>query len=101
MSTLGNYMFQSFNFRNREKLKPFYGLVSTIFSEELGRRAFDGNRVQQPAPVQTRQFRIVRTGAEPLQRRCLPSAGTSTSTRRQRTDRDVRADANFVRNLGI
>ena len=29
-------MFQSFNFRNREKLKPFYGLVSTIFSEELG-----------------------------------------------------------------
>jgi Mn-containing catalase len=35
MSTLGNYMFQSFNFRNREKLKPFYGLVSTIFSEEL------------------------------------------------------------------
>ena len=36
MSTLGNYMFQSFNFRNREKLKPFYGLVSTIFSEELG-----------------------------------------------------------------
>ena len=25
MSTLGNYMFQSFNFRNREKLKLFYG----------------------------------------------------------------------------
>ena len=31
MSTLGNYMFQSFNFRNREKLKPFYGLVSPSF----------------------------------------------------------------------
>jgi Mn-containing catalase len=36
MSTLGNYMFQSFNFRNKEKLRPFYGLVSTIFAEELG-----------------------------------------------------------------
>ena len=23
MSTLGNYMFQSFNFRSKEKLKPF------------------------------------------------------------------------------
>ncbi|WP_375458136.1 manganese catalase family protein [uncultured Enterovirga sp.] len=36
MSTLGNYMFQSFNFRNKTKLRPFYGLVSTIFQEELG-----------------------------------------------------------------
>ncbi len=36
MSTLGNYMFQSFNFRNKTKLKPFYGLVNTIFQEELG-----------------------------------------------------------------
>ncbi len=24
MSTLGNYMFQSFNFRSKDKLKPFY-----------------------------------------------------------------------------
>src|ERR1044071_87880 len=36
MSTLGNYMFQSFNFRNKEKLRPFYSLVSSIFAEELG-----------------------------------------------------------------
>lgn len=36
MSTLGNYMFQSFNFRNKTKLKPFYSLVSSIFTEELG-----------------------------------------------------------------
>lgn len=36
MSTLGNYMFQSFNFRNKEKLRPFYSLVSAIFTEELG-----------------------------------------------------------------
>ncbi|MDP4023445.1 manganese catalase family protein [Methylobacterium sp. NEAU 140] len=36
MSTLGNYMFQSFNFRNKSKLRPFYSLVSSIFMEELG-----------------------------------------------------------------
>src|ERR1700712_3518435 len=36
MSTLGNYMFQSFNFRNKAQLRPFYSLVSSIFAEELG-----------------------------------------------------------------
>ena len=29
-------MFQSFNFRNKSKLRPFYSLVSSIFAEELG-----------------------------------------------------------------
>jgi hypothetical protein len=28
MSTLGNYFFQSFNFRSKSKLRPFYSLVS-------------------------------------------------------------------------
>ena len=36
MSTLGNYMFQSFNFRSKSKLKPFYSLVAAITAEELG-----------------------------------------------------------------
>ena len=36
MSTLGNYMFQSFNFRSKAKLKPFYSLVAAITAEELG-----------------------------------------------------------------
>ncbi|RJL21527.1 manganese catalase family protein [Paracoccus siganidrum] len=36
MSTLGNYMFQSFNFRSKSKLRPFYGLVAAITAEELG-----------------------------------------------------------------
>ncbi len=36
MSTLMNYMFQSFNFRSREKLKPYYALISNIATEELG-----------------------------------------------------------------
>ncbi|QFT88563.1 putative manganese catalase [Bacillus sp. THAF10] len=36
MSTLNNYMFQSNNFRNKRKLKPFYDLVASITAEELG-----------------------------------------------------------------
>lgn len=36
MSTLMNYMFQSFNFRNRENLKPYYDLIANITAEELG-----------------------------------------------------------------
>ncbi len=36
MSTLGNYMFQSFNFRSKSNLRPFYSLVASITAEELG-----------------------------------------------------------------
>ena len=36
MSTLNNYMFQSFNFRSKSKLRPFYTLVASITAEELG-----------------------------------------------------------------
>ena len=36
MSTLNNYMFQSFNFRSKSKLKPFYSFVASITAEELG-----------------------------------------------------------------
>lgn len=36
MSTLGNYLFQSFNFRSKSKLRPFYSLVAAITAEELG-----------------------------------------------------------------
>jgi Mn-containing catalase len=61
MSTLMNYMYQSFNFRNREALKPFYDLVANITAEELGHvelvsatinALFAGpNPVEQEAPV--------------------------------------------------
>jgi Mn-containing catalase len=34
MSTLMNYTFQSFNFRGRNRLRPFYDLVSNIAAEE-------------------------------------------------------------------
>ena len=36
MSTLNNYMYQSFNFRGKSKLKPFYDLVASITAEEFG-----------------------------------------------------------------
>lgn len=36
LTTLNTYMFQSFNFRQREKLRPFYALIANIATEELG-----------------------------------------------------------------
>jgi Mn-containing catalase len=36
MSTLMNYMYQSFNFRGRDKLRPYYELIANIAAEELG-----------------------------------------------------------------
>jgi Mn-containing catalase len=36
MSTLMNYTFQSFNFRDRNRLRPFYDLVANIAAEEYG-----------------------------------------------------------------
>ncbi|WP_454191330.1 manganese catalase family protein [Paenibacillus sp. Marseille-Q7038] len=36
MSTLNNYMFQSFNFRGKSKLRPFYDIVASITAEEFG-----------------------------------------------------------------
>ena len=34
MSTLMNYTYQSFNFRGRERLRPFYDLIANIAAEE-------------------------------------------------------------------
>lgn len=36
MSTLNNYMFQSFNFRGKSKLRSIYNVVASITAEELG-----------------------------------------------------------------
>lgn len=36
MSTLMNYTYQSFNFRNHDKLRPFRDLIANIATEELG-----------------------------------------------------------------
>ena len=49
MSTLGNYLFQSFNFRSKSKLRPFYSLVASITAEELGHVELVGNGVSMLA----------------------------------------------------
>jgi Mn-containing catalase len=36
MSTLMNYTFQSFNFRQKQKARPFYDLIANIAAEEYG-----------------------------------------------------------------
>ena len=36
MSTLNNYMYQSFNMRGRDDIIPFYDLVASITAEEFG-----------------------------------------------------------------
>ena len=36
MSTLMNYTFQSFNFRGRDQMRPFYDLIANIAAEEYG-----------------------------------------------------------------
>jgi Mn-containing catalase len=36
MSTFLNYTFQSFNFRGRQKVRPFFDLISNIAAEEFG-----------------------------------------------------------------
>jgi Mn-containing catalase len=36
MSTLNNYMFQSFNFRSKSKLRPIYDVLASITAEEVG-----------------------------------------------------------------
>jgi Mn-containing catalase len=36
MSTLMNYLFQSINFRGRQKARPFYDLIANIAAEEWG-----------------------------------------------------------------
>jgi Mn-containing catalase len=36
MSTLNNYMYQSFNFRSKAKLRAIYDIVASITAEEVG-----------------------------------------------------------------
>lgn len=49
MSTLNNYLYQSFNFRSKSKLRPFYDLVASITAEELGHVELVSNGVAMVA----------------------------------------------------
>ncbi|WP_078597451.1 manganese catalase family protein [Evansella clarkii] len=45
MSLLHNYLFQSFNFRNKQKFRPFYDLVASMAAEELGHAELVSNAI--------------------------------------------------------
>jgi hypothetical protein len=56
-------------------------------------------QIQQPTP-QTRQFRIVRIGAEPGRRRSLPPARTSTSNPPQQAAKELETPSQFAQDHG-
>jgi Mn-containing catalase len=64
LSTLNNYMSQSFNFRSKRKLKPFYDLVASITAEEIGHVELVANAINlciegttQPGPPDSTPLR--------------------------------------------
>jgi Mn-containing catalase len=64
MSTLMNYTFQSFNFRNRQGARPFYDLIANIAAEEYG-------HIELVAAT----INTMLTGASPASDGAAPSAG--------------------------
>ena len=65
MSTLMNYTFQSFNFRNRQGARPFYDLIANIAAEEYGHielvaaainTMLTGSELDGARPRNTQQF---------------------------------------------
>ncbi|PSL50635.1 Mn-containing catalase [Salsuginibacillus halophilus] len=47
MSTMNNYLYQSFNFRAKKKLRPFYELIASISAEEIGHVELVANTINQ------------------------------------------------------
>jgi Mn-containing catalase len=65
MSTLMNYTFQSFNFRNRQGARPFFDLIANIAAEEYGHielvaaainSMLTGSELSGARPRNTQQF---------------------------------------------
>ena len=83
MSTLGNYMFQSFNFRSKAKLRPFYSLVASITAEELGHVELVSNGVA-----------LLNNGPGD------PESGADISDAPFENMRDIRLAASFLSNGG-
>ncbi len=65
MSTLGNYMFQSFNFRSKDKLRPFYSLVASITAEELAHVELVSNGVAMLNNGPEKKNQDVKPGEDP------------------------------------
>src|SRR3954447_18164950 len=66
MSTLMNYTFQSFNFRGRQKARPFFDLIASIAAEEYGHIELVATAIN-----------TMLTGASPASDGAAPSAGLS------------------------
>ena len=78
MSTLMNYLFQSMNFRGRQKARPFYDLVANIAAEEWGHVELVG------ATINT-----MLTGASPVDEGRAPEAALAPN-------KDVRMHQHFL-----
>jgi Mn-containing catalase len=78
MSTLMNYLFQSMNFRGRQKARPFYDLVANIAAEEWGHVELVG------ATINT-----MLTGASPVDDGRAPEAALAPN-------KDVRMHQHFL-----
>jgi Mn-containing catalase len=68
MSTLMNYTFQSFNFRQKQKARPFYDLIANIAAEEFG-------HIELVAAT----INAMLTGAAPMKDSPDPSKGPLTA----------------------
>jgi Mn-containing catalase len=61
MSTLNNYMYQSFNFRSKGKLRAIYNIVASITAEEIGHVELVANGVPLYAPSASRATQVGRS----------------------------------------
>jgi Mn-containing catalase len=95
MSTLMNYTFQSFNFRGRKEMRPFYDLVANIAAEEFGHievLSYAINMMLTGATrrARTRRRRRSRTAST---RACSSTSTTARSARSRRTRTATRGPA--------
>jgi Mn-containing catalase len=83
MSTLMNYTFQSFNFRGREKYRPFYDLICNIAAEEY-------SHIEAVAAA----INLLLSGATPRADRNKPFGEDAASKKKQSANKKKYGDAN-------
>ena len=83
MSTLMNYTFQSFNFRGREKYRPFYDLICNIAAEEY-------SHIEAVSAA----INLLLSGATPRADRNKPFGEDAASKKKQSANKKKYGDAN-------
>jgi Mn-containing catalase len=83
MSTLMNYTFQSFNFRGREKYRPFYDLICNIAAEEY-------SHIEAVSVA----INLLLSGATPRADRNKPFGEDAASKKKQSANKKKYGDAN-------